>query len=253
MSFLNTQSQDFISLSQEGLSILALNDKLQSKHLMDNKGRRHLIHSLASCNYLKIDKQNHILFECASEEKVLNVQSQYKSRNEQTQFEDIFKIQISNLNIKELLMLQSVFHCETSNDVLKLVEMQGNPQIFYSAYLELERRNMVSILAFDSMSIKSLLSESFEEFFTSEFPIFYKNKKLWVKKGKDGKLRNCYKIYTAIDVALENNQIRAVGIMIEHIVKYQNNFVSSFLFRKNLIPLMMKGIETANLLGSNIF
>ena len=51
-----------------------------------------MVHSLASCNYLKIDSQNHILFECSSEEKIINVQSQYKSRNGQTQFEDIFKI-----------------------------------------------------------------------------------------------------------------------------------------------------------------
>jgi hypothetical protein len=98
--------------------------------------------------------------------------------------------------------------------------MQGNPKIFYSAYLELERRNMVAILAFDSMSIKSLLSEHFEEYFQSEFPIFYKNKKQCLKRGRDGIMRNCFAIYNAIDVALENNQIRAVSLMIDHIVKY---------------------------------
>lgn len=71
--------------------------------------------------------------------------------------------------------------------------------------------------------------------------------------NKGGKVINVYRIYTAIDIAMENNQIRAVGLMIDHIVKYQNNFVSSFLFRKNLIPLMKKGIEVSALLKSNIF
>jgi len=149
------------------------------------------------------------------------VQSQYKSRDGQTQFEDIFKIMISPLNVNELLMLQSVFHCETSNEILKLVEMQGNPKIFYSAYLELERRNMISILAFDSMSIKSLLSEKFEEYFVSEFPLFYKNKQICKKmNGKTKKMHYVNRFYTAIDIAMDNNQIRAVGLMIDHIVKY---------------------------------
>ena len=102
-------------------------------------------------------------------------------------------------------MLQSVFYCETSNDVLKLVKMQGNPRIFFSAYLELERRNMVSILAFDSMSIKSLLSENFVDYFDEEYPLFYKNKKLVKQKGHDGIIKYCNIIYNAIDVALENN------------------------------------------------
>jgi hypothetical protein len=32
--------------------------------------------------------------------------------------------------------------------------MQGNPMIFYNSYLELDRRNLVSILAFNSNTIK---------------------------------------------------------------------------------------------------
>lgn len=55
--------------------------------------------------------------------------------------------------------MQSVFRCETSLDVLKLVGMQANPKIFFESFLELDRKNMVSILSFDSNSIKSLLSE----------------------------------------------------------------------------------------------
>lgn len=40
---------------------------------------------------------------------------------------------------------------------MKLVEMQGDPSIFYDSYLELNRQNMVTILSFDSKAIKSLL------------------------------------------------------------------------------------------------
>jgi hypothetical protein len=39
----------------------------------------------------------------------------------------------------------------------------------------------------------------------------------------------------------------------KYIVKYQNNFVSSFLFLKNLPVLMEKGISMHDLLASNVF
>jgi len=43
--------------------------------------------------------------------------------------------------------------------------MQGDPQIFFQSFLELDRRNMISILAFDSASIKSLLCDKNAEYF----------------------------------------------------------------------------------------
>ena len=39
---------------------------------------------------------------------------------------------------------------------------------------------MVSILAFDSRTMKYLLSDNFDDYFTSDRPLFYRNK---VQKG----------------------------------------------------------------------
>lgn len=58
---------------------------------------------------------------------------------------------------------------------------------------------------------------------------------------------------SAIDTALKTNQIRAVGCILEYIVKYQNTYVSSFLFSKNIPKLMEKGVPVAPLLNSDIF
>jgi hypothetical protein len=52
---------------------------------------------------------------------------------------------------------------------------------------------------------------------------------------------------------LKNNQIRAVGYIIEYIVKYQNNYVSSFLFLKNINILIEKGVLVSSLFNSEIF
>ena len=71
--------------------------------------------------------------------------------------------------------------------------------IFFDAFLDLEMRNLVSILAFDSGVMKMILSEKNQEFivgeYGDEYPIFYKNKH---EKKKN-------KFCNAIDVALENN------------------------------------------------
>ena len=54
-------------------------------------------------------------------------------------------------------------------------------------------------------------------------------------------------------MALKSNQVRAVDKMIEYVVKYQNNYTSSYLFLKNLPKLIAKDIKISNLLSSDIF
>lgn len=97
---------------------------------------------------------------------------------------------------------------------------------------------MVSILSFETKSIEYLLQEKFSMYFSSAFPMFYKNK---IKKKGSSKTRDdfCgnheqffYK--SAVDKALLSNQIGALNIIIAYIVKYQNVYSSSFLFKKNL-------------------
>jgi hypothetical protein len=58
-----------------------------------------------------------------------------------------------------------------------LVDAQPDPRIFFKVFLELDLKSMVSYLAFDSRSIKSLLSEKNEGYFDSKFPVFFKNDK----------------------------------------------------------------------------
>jgi len=106
---------------------------------------------------------------------------------------------------------------------------------------------MASILSFDSRSMGALLNEKNQEFFSEEFPIFYKNK--IPKMSNNGG----YYYRTAIDRALRCNQVKAVDLMIDYIVKFQNSYVSSFLFNTNLPILLEKGITVCSLLSSNVF
>ena len=76
---------------------------------------------------------------------------------------------------------------------------QNDPSVFYKSFLELDGSNMVSILSFDSRSMKYILDEKNDSYFSAEFPLFYKNRMC--------KSNNSNKFYyrSAIDSALKNN------------------------------------------------
>jgi|TARA_B110000305_G_C19429145_1_gene635298 hypothetical protein len=103
------------------------------------------------------------------------------------------------------------------SNIVDIVNDQPNPGVFYKSFLELNVANMTSILSFDSRSMKYLLKDEFESFFSKEYPLIYKNK---IQKGKPV---NCNFFYrSAIDSALKCNQILAVETIVRYVVKYQN-------------------------------
>ena len=77
--------------------------------------------------------------------------------------------------------------------------MQADPTIFFKSFLELDGTNMVSILSFDSRSMKAILDEKHEEYFDTRYPLFYKNR---IPKTNN---RDKYFYRSAIDSALRTN------------------------------------------------
>lgn len=92
--------------------------------------------------------------------------------------------------------------------------MQTNPKILYRAFLDLDGANMLSILSFDSHSLRYLMDDKFEDHFTKDFPLIYKNK---ITKSD----HKSYYFRSALDNALKYNQIRAATLICEYIRKYQ--------------------------------
>jgi len=95
--------------------------------------------------------------------------------------------------------------------------------------------------------MKSILDESNKAYFTPEYPLFYKNK----MPKSNNKDKFFYR--SAIDSALRTNQVSAIATMIEYIILYQNNFVSSFMFKNNFTELLEKGVELSHLIEAKIF
>jgi len=129
------------------------------------------------------------------------------------------------------------------SEIEHIIHLQPNPALFFRSFMELNQANMIQILAFESRIIRTLLeTEKFE--FNSDYPIFYR-----VRQNLDNEIR----IVSAVDISLEDNQIKALNLIIKYIVEYQNDISSNCLFNLNLIQLIEKGIEVADLLHSDIF
>ena len=95
-----------------------------------------------------------------------------------------------------------------------------------------------------------------EHHFSEKYPLFYKIK---VQKGKIIKTKITHKSQqskyfyrSALDNALKTNQMRAISLNIDYIVKFQNNYQSSFLFKKNLHQIIAKGISVQSLFESKV-
>jgi hypothetical protein len=175
--------KDFVTLNRDGINILALGS-MEKRQLVDDKGQFRMIHSLESCNYLKSDPSNFLMFACAKyEDRQIQIQQEFtrsKAGSEETDFERIYNIKIWEITLRELLLFQSLYVCKTQSDIVELVFNQPNPTVFYKSFLEFDGSNMVSILSFDGRSMQQLLDDKFEQYFNKDYPIFYKNK---IQKG----------------------------------------------------------------------
>lgn len=77
------KTMDFVTFNRDGMNLLALGSK-DKRALVDNRGNNRMIHSLESCNYLKVDKTNYILFSCANyNDRQIQIQQEYSLKTKQ--------------------------------------------------------------------------------------------------------------------------------------------------------------------------
>ena len=100
---LNTN--DFLILSKDGINLLALGEK-PARVVQDNEGFDRMIHSVGSCNYLKIESTNHLLFACQFyENRQICIQEQYNDLDGNTHFDDIFRVKVNEITLRELMLI----------------------------------------------------------------------------------------------------------------------------------------------------
>lgn len=205
MGIMLTRRKDFIHLSKAGMQVLSMGSEEQ-RIIQDINKVDKMIHSLESCNFLKVDKNNYLVFECAkANNRVISIEQEFIKKGDahtgdETSFQNLLNVKIHEVTLRELLLFNSLYVCKTLTDIIDIVTAQPEPLVFYKSFLELNGTNMVSVLSFDSRSMQYLLKDDFAKHFSKEYPLFYRNK---IQKGPSSDQKFFYR--SAIDSALRNN------------------------------------------------
>ena len=110
-------TNEFMALSKDGINLLSLGNSA-GRVIKDKDGLERFIHSLGSCNYLKIEKDNHLKFACQFyDDRQIWIQDQFEDKTGETQFTNIYKIKVSEITLRELLLVQSIYTCRTATKI----------------------------------------------------------------------------------------------------------------------------------------
>lgn len=81
---------------------------IDKKEVVNHSGQEMMVHALESVNYLKVDRKNFILFKCAEDEKVIEIQQEFEKQDkvsgEETSYDLVYGIKINDITLRELLL-----------------------------------------------------------------------------------------------------------------------------------------------------
>lgn len=171
MGLLLGRNKDYITVNKQGMQVLSLGST-ERRAIKDSQGFDRMIHSLESVNFLKLDSNNYVLFECAKPEaRIISIDQEYIKGDstagvDEASFWPLYKVKLHEITLRELMLFQSLYVCKTLSEIIDIVNDQPNPAVFYKSFFELDASNMVSILSFDSRSMGYLLQDDFSSHFS---------------------------------------------------------------------------------------
>jgi anion-transporting ArsA/GET3 family ATPase len=105
---LNNKNKDFVTLGKAGMEVLSLGSQ-EKRTIVDTDGIDRMVHSLEAYNFLKVDKNNYLLFECAkTNQRVVSVQQEYvkgdSQSGEEAAFWNLYNVKLNTITLRELLL-----------------------------------------------------------------------------------------------------------------------------------------------------
>ena len=126
MGLLLSKNKDFIHLNKSGMHVLSLGT-MEKRAITDNKKMNRMIHSLESCNFLKVDKSNYLVFQCQkASNRVVAIEQEYvkgetKDSGEETSFTNLLNVRVHEITLRELLLFNSLYVCKTLSEIIDIV------------------------------------------------------------------------------------------------------------------------------------
>jgi hypothetical protein len=109
MGLLLHKNKDFITVNKQGMQVLSLGS-IERRAIKDYKGIDRMIHSLESVNFLKLDSNNYVLFECAKPEaSIISIDQEFIKGDatngvEEASFWPLYKVKLHKITLRELML-----------------------------------------------------------------------------------------------------------------------------------------------------
>lgn len=97
------QSHNLVICSPHGKRAINLGDN-DFKEVLDKDGYTTKMHALESCNELKLEKSNHLLFQFINNQMYISVQEQTTDETGETHLDDIQKFKIDEMSLRDLML-----------------------------------------------------------------------------------------------------------------------------------------------------
>lgn len=105
--------------------------------------------------------------------KEVTIQQQHLDYFGNTYYDEIFKIKLEKMELKELILVESLFKLDSTTEIIELIDIQPSNKLFFTSYMELDKMNMIMLLCFDGRIVSKLLERLSGEH-SSLYPMFYK-------------------------------------------------------------------------------
>lgn len=119
-------NHNYIVVNKDGLSVYSLGSK-QKQVIVDDYGFSNVLHSLESCNYLKLEKYNNLVFYCSNKERQeIAVEQEYKEdyadkSSFHTRFEQIYKVKLWRARLREIMLIFSLYVTRTMSQLFEII------------------------------------------------------------------------------------------------------------------------------------
>lgn len=108
------QQNDLILFSKDGMIVLNLGMMGETKRaIKDSQDVDYYLHTLSSCKDLRLEESNHLKFSRKEQDGLyeISVQEQFRDDTGETCFQEVYKIKIDEMSLREVLIFQSICNC----------------------------------------------------------------------------------------------------------------------------------------------
>lgn len=88
------KNNEFLMLSSQGFQVLGMSSRKDKIVLQDEYGQDWMLHHLESCNDLRLESSNSLLYTLKGKDMIISIQDQFEDNFGQTVFEDIYTIKL---------------------------------------------------------------------------------------------------------------------------------------------------------------